>query len=262
MDNNMLSMVYSQAISGYYEAPEIPTQILNSQEQDETRRNYEQAMKPWEEAKKYISNNYVNEELLQEGWQETWAEFKTILDEIEENLVIQGYEASSSGDFMIRINGHNYEFKDESLVTIGRIQYNNIEIRADGTSRLHAIIRIFGDKIVIMDVGSYYGIKCVERSGEGLPLLESKDGERRPLIFDKDETVKLELGPYTSLVLSPKECVVCLEESRSYLSNCGHFALCETCAEILIAREDPCPLCRRPLEGPYSRHGIHRVMTQ
>jgi hypothetical protein len=43
---------------------------------------------------------------------------------------------------------------------------------------------------------------------------------------------------------------VCLGAPRTVRFGCCHLAACADCAQILLARGDPCPLCRRVLDAP------------
>ena len=42
-------------------------------------------------------------------------------------------------------------------------------------------------------------------------------------------------------------CVICMERPKTHmLSPCGHKCLCEVCSQDLMARRNPCPMCRGP----------------
>eukprot|EP00639_Heterosigma_akashiwo_P036542 CAMPEP_0194723210 /NCGR_PEP_ID=MMETSP0296-20130528/14251_1 /TAXON_ID=39354 /ORGANISM="Heterosigma akashiwo, Strain CCMP2393" /LENGTH=81 /DNA_ID=CAMNT_0039626533 /DNA_START=97 /DNA_END=339 /DNA_ORIENTATION=+ len=46
------------------------------------------------------------------------------------------------------------------------------------------------------------------------------------------------------------ECAVCMDAQKDTLiAPCGHVCCCNTCATILQAREDSCPVCRGQIEG-------------
>ena len=50
-----------------------------------------------------------------------------------------------------------------------------------------------------------------------------------------------------------EECVVCLNAQRTVRFGCGHMVACATCAQLLHARGDPCPVCRHDLDAAGSR---------
>jgi Zinc finger, C3HC4 type (RING finger) len=51
----------------------------------------------------------------------------------------------------------------------------------------------------------------------------------------------------TAPAIDGAECHVCMDLQRTHaLVPCGHLALCGTCADYLIARNRPCPICRSP----------------
>ena len=41
-----------------------------------------------------------------------------------------------------------------------------------------------------------------------------------------------------------KECLICMAEPRAVRFSCGHSLCCEKCADVLVARNAPCPSCR------------------
>jgi len=46
-----------------------------------------------------------------------------------------------------------------------------------------------------------------------------------------------------------QECVVCMEQEKSYvLVPCGHAVVCKSCAEDIVAMSRECPVCRRSVE--------------
>ena len=64
-------------------------------------------------------------------------------------------------------------------------------------------------------------------------------------------------SPVTSPVISPTDdndeaddniCVICCDKRiNAKFIPCGHSATCSTCADLLIARGEPCCFCRKPL---------------
>jgi hypothetical protein len=251
-----ISQAYYNAIVSTSEKPDANIDVMPAYAQDEVRQRYEKAMKPWEKAGKFRGD----EDVLKNAWNETWNTFTEIIDEISQALENDGYDAACKGNFIIRHEGTNYTFEDKDVVTIGKVRFNDVQININGISRLHAIIRIFGNKIVVMDVGSYFGIKCLERA-EDLPKEESVNGARKPLVFGVDETVILKIG-FEEIIISPKQCVICLENTRSFVGNCGHFTMCGDCAEEVLDRCGLCPICRQILRGDNMKINVDRTRTQ
>lgn len=47
---------------------------------------------------------------------------------------------------------------------------------------------------------------------------------------------------------SDMDCCICMDvEKDSIFFSCGHFYCCGTCANTLMIRNDPCPICRAPI---------------
>jgi hypothetical protein len=49
----------------------------------------------------------------------------------------------------------------------------------------------------------------------------------------------------------PNRCLICLSEERTATivhGETGHIACCLTCARVLKARGDSCPVCREPID--------------
>ena len=118
-------------------------------------------------------------------------------------------------DTIIRVEKKNYIITDE-YQTIGRVPLSDIpltDVISNGGSRLHAFIRRFGQFVVIIDVGSFFGIKCKARSDISSPRQHSLPKSRRPLIFKSNETVILELGSVVA-VLNPLPCNIMSSTSQ------------------------------------------------
>ena len=140
-----------------------------------------------------------------------------------------------------------YTFSTNDLITVGRIPYTDIILDAVNTSRLHAVIKCFNDKILIMDVGSYAGIILKDRSEDG-PLGASERSHRRPFVIGIDETAIFYLGKET-IIINPKECIIMgpnCTNLRNFRGQCGHFICCVKCAEDWQEQSTECPECRQP----------------
>jgi hypothetical protein len=72
-------------------------------------------------------------------------------------------------------------------------------------------------------------------------------GDRPSSATARDIVVGLQRGPEPP---EPRECIVCLSAPRGgMLRPCRHNIVCEPCAQILIAQQQHCPLCRRGVDN-------------
>ena len=119
-------------------------------------------------------------------------------------------------------------------------------------SRLHLLIFILYEinKIVMVDPGSFHGIKTLKRSKE-YPLVNRLPGNRQLLVFDMDEIVELEIKEQ-KILLNPKECLICFEKARDFTFGCGHYVACEDC----IKKLQDCPLCRKSINVEETIKGL------
>ena len=76
--------------------------------------------------------------------------------------------------------------------------------------------------------------------GEALRLLEAAADEGG-------------VRPGVALASAERECVVCLSEPRAARFGCGHCCCCASCAAVLQARRNPCPVCRVPIRAVTER---------
>lgn len=134
----------------------------------------------------------------------------------------------------------------KDIITIGThpgcdYVFNSNERQHIRASRLHALIIITINKYIVVDMGSYTGIITKLRSSKK-DKISSRRGDRNILIFDKSEISILQLGN-REIIINPKECIVCVNNPREVIFNCGHFVTCNNCSNKL----DSCPICRSPL---------------
>ena len=81
------------------------------------------------------------------------------------------------------------------------------------------------------------GAHCITRASADRPSSETAR--------DRVEELQREPEPQPE----PRECIVCLSAPRGgVLRPCGHNIVCEPCAQILIAQQQNCPLCRGRVE--------------
>lgn len=130
------------------------------------------------------------------------------------------------------------------IATVGRNPNNDILLneKSLGSSRLHCVIFALPEKrrLLVADVGSCAGVQLTERSGPE-KLSSSLPKRRKPILLQWGETAVLKLAEET-LVINPKECVICCVETREVRFACGHFVCCRACSKSLGGN---CPICRK-----------------
>lgn len=80
------------------------------------------------------------------------------------------------------------------LLFIGRSRYNDIVVADETVSRVHCILVRSSGTIGVFDGWSSYGTLTLDRGRLDLPKQDSALDDRRPLLFDEDETFTLRLG--------------------------------------------------------------------
>lgn len=130
-----------------------------------------------------------------------------------------------------------YKFKeDHRVIMVGRNHGCDIQLKDRDVSRLHALIYLLPEisKIAIVDVGSLNGI--IMTSSSDLSL------KRRTVMLDFDEFGKFCVGTI-EFAVNMKTCVVCFENLRDLMFDCGHYVACKECSNLL----SNCPMCRKPI---------------
>ena len=136
----------------------------------------------------------------------------------------------------------------KDINTIGRANGCDINttVTYSDVSRLHAITFIINNMIILVDIGSCYGMEMVFRENTDEPLMVSKPNNRCVIFFNINEKVMVKLGNSYTISFSPKLCVVCLSNPRSIvLKPCNHMVLCQGCYDIIKQGDKLCPLCRQ-----------------
>jgi hypothetical protein len=140
----------------------------------------------------------------------------------------------------------------KDIITIGRAigcDIKTTETFSD-VSRLHAIMFVINNMILLVDIGSYFGMEMISRENMDKQLISSKPKNRCVILFDINEKVTVRFGSLYTLSFSPKQCVICLSNARSViLRPCNHVVLCLECYNILMQGDRCCPLCRFPIIG-------------
>lgn len=240
--------VYSQSIHAALNDQEQESSQLLVENEDEIREAYLNCFEI-QYQKADTEPNWFKQEFEQIGNQ--------IFHQLSLNLITNQVNDVVSTELSLNRNEHidasidiqteyNYcEFKGKRMILIGR--YTNCDIQICeyndvSCSRLHTMLLLLPEinKFALLDVGSLTGIKIEGRS-TNRPCSSTRAGYRQPLLFEWQETIKVRLGS-KSIVINPKTCVVCMENIRNIILQCGHFVLCDQCREQLPNNQ--CPVCR------------------
>jgi hypothetical protein len=95
------------------------------------------------------------------------------------------------------------------------------------------------------------GTSGAMRSFAGLAITCTSDtSAQRPTAAALTETLqRIHLETVAGYAAGEEKCVVCLNVRRAVRFGCGHLVACETCAQTLHSRGDPCPYCRQVLDS-------------
>lgn len=186
-------------------------------------------------------------------WKEQFLESANILSE----KIKSEFKETTSKTTEVKISyGSQIYERQKDVILIGRFKGCDVPISSYNdrkVSRLHAIVFIFRkfSKILVVDVGSFSGIKMLERSSE-TPVVHSLPDNRNVLVLELNEFVKLEMGSVT-LIINPKDCVVCHSNDKNVrfgiskingkMYGCDHYVVCDKCSQKLIQ----CPACENDI---------------
>ena len=112
-------------------------------------------------------------------------------------------------------------------------------------SRLQVIAFITTTNVIVVDPGSFLGIRTTKRSSCE-ELINSKPGQRRGLQFGRNES--FELNMVESVTFSPKICIICASRPRMVLSKCGHYLMCNICYDKVRREFVVCPFCKKEMD--------------
>lgn len=128
-------------------------------------------------------------------------------------------------------------------------------------SRIQCFILVIDDSLIILDGWSYDGTNIVQVNGNKHNLQSSTPNKRYILRFNKNDTIHLRFGESNvDLIINPKPCVVCMDNSRVIRNQCGHRVLCYSCYDDIISKPDSkslCPLCRAPLNKLMNKNNLN-----
>jgi len=147
--------------------------------------------------------------------------------------------------YEIGLYGRLHEL-NKNIITFGRDARCDIVIDHHSCSRLQGIAFITTTNVIVVDPGSFLGIHTVKRSSDK-DLVHSLPGQRRGLIFDRDES--FELNMVESVTCTPKICIICVSRPRMVKSNCGHYLMCTVCYDKVRREFIVCPLCKRRMDS-------------
>ena len=163
---------------------------------------------------------------------------------------------TNKNDYTLLYGGEIYSFPpDQTVITIGRNKGCDILLSQNdnSASRLNLVIFLFNETILIVDPGSFLGVRTEKRGTSGKPIVNSVPSRRALLQFDRDEFYILTIGQCQRLVGTPKTCVICTAMPREYRNDCGHFLMCRGCADRVIKGNNQCPMCRKAVSGPLAK---------
>ena len=195
------------------------------------------------------------EHIEEPDWEDFFCEFGKKLMSKLENIE----EDSSVYDtpYSIGMNGKTYELT-KPIITIGRYEKCDITTDSKNTfvSRLNAIVFVQPSRIIVIDPGSFRGIKTIMRENANKSLEKSIPHRHKPLVFGRTEKFVLELGIGVSISFSPKICIVCMDRPREILQVCGHYCMCRLCFLKLKKISMKCPICKKNMENGKVTHQI------
>eukprot|EP01062_Namystynia_karyoxenos_P083197 TRINITY_DN9522_c3_g1_i1.p2 TRINITY_DN9522_c3_g1~~TRINITY_DN9522_c3_g1_i1.p2 ORF type:complete len:612 (+),score=182.75 TRINITY_DN9522_c3_g1_i1:70-1836(+) len=225
--NPSASMSISRTLSAAISRPNV---VLSAQEEEQLRKDY-------------------LEVIQKESWKQELLDVATaIVLQTEMNPCMAAPEAEAGWVVTVKYGRHIHEFRENRALCIGRNDGCDLILNqsALACSRLHCVIFALPEKrrLLVADVGSCVGVRMVERSGpEG--LMHSLPQLRRPMLLQWGETAVLQLADQT-VVINPKECVICMSRHREVQFPCGHYVCCKQCSGKCQGR---CPVCRSPFHG-------------
>ncbi|MDO9174120.1 MAG: FHA domain-containing protein [Actinomycetota bacterium] len=150
--------------------------------------------------------------------------------------------SGSGARFMTRTD----TFDHQSVVLIGRHSACDVRIASQDAkwcSRVHALVFVVGERMLVVDVGSINGVQTRAREHWLTQLGSTSWADGRCVLeFDRDEGVELTMGQ-ARVVLNAQKCCVCHSAARDCLTSCSHWVACHAC----VAKVTACPACGETL---------------
>nr|QBK88805.1 MAG: C3HC4 type zinc finger protein [Mimivirus LCMiAC01] len=193
-----------------------------------------------------------------------WKDFfnklgEKIKNKLEDDMMVDE-ESLTCSPYSISMDGKTYELT-KSVIIIGRYKECDIIIpqKNHNSSRVHAVVFVQPNRVIVIDPGSFIGIKTMRRS-ENKPLEHSIPRNRKPLVFSRTERFILNFGVPISFL--PKICIVCMDRPREILEKCNHFLLCGRCHDKWRREGGTCPICRAIMENGRVTHEFQTCIIQ
>jgi len=210
VDTNFISTIISNSI--------VHNTTLTKSDEEKTREEYLKIIE-------------------RQNWKELLVDINT---KILSNLDLENDDGSNS--YTIETQLKTYDLNNK-IITIGRFIGCDVYLGHDSCSRLHAIVFIQKNNIIVVDMTSFHGTITKIRSSDK-DKQHSVPKSRQPLVFDKNERFVLHIGE-EEVSFNPKLCIACLDKPRQMLADCGHFTLCKKCYKTIKDINNKCPICRR-----------------
>jgi len=217
----------------------------------------------------YISDKTVGKmramylkNIKKQNWMDFFCEFGKKLMAKLENLD-EDDKPLDNTPYSIGMDGKTYELA-KTIITIGRYEKCDIVINRKNTasSRLNAIVFVQPSRVIIIDPGSFRGVRTIMRQNEDKPLEHSRPHRRKPLVFGRTEKFVLKLGINLSVSFSPKICIVCMERPREILQVCGHYCMCRFCFLKFKRTSMKCPICKENISNGELTHQFKTYVVQ
>jgi len=138
-----------------------------------------------------------------------------------------------ANNYTIKTQSKMYDLNSQVITLGGGRGYDcDVCINHHSCSRLHAVVFVQKNTVIVIDMGSKHGTITKIRSS-GKEKQHSIPKSRKPLVFDRNERFVLRMGKenegekeeVVEVSFSPKLCIVCLDNPRQMLAECGHYIL-------------------------------------
>jgi hypothetical protein len=186
--------------------------------------------------------------------------FQNLVEEIKQNIfrkmnLNSGYQPSEREITFTDTYDGKIKKASGPVISIGKLKNNTISVADDTVSRVHALILVFENHLVVIDNWSLNGTLCTNRENKNKVCEGSFCQKRNIMVFGQKEAFKLKMGlNLFSVSFFPKTCIVCFDQARQIRHNCGHGVICRDCYDKLNKNieEVTCPICRYKGKGKES----------
>ena len=204
-----------------------PEEFLSQEEAETTRKYYLNIVDGPETFQ--VKRNRLQNELVKELLTYYDTDLTTSSSENINYCIIDQHGCSSS---VKTIN--------ESVITVGRYNQNDIFTNSHYTSRFQFILIRSSKYLLIIDSWSMSGTKVVITENER-ELIEYSRPKRRKLIrVNKEQSIAIHCNNKEIILINPRLCIVCEERCRQVKLVCNHAVLCVDCHRKI----NSCPICR------------------